>query len=127
MLHIDPLSRIPVYEQVITQFSRLIVTGVLKPQEAVPSVRGLATSLGINPNTILKAYGELAARGIFCAVPGKGYFVASDARQAIAGTEEKRLSELYSLAEQIALAGIPEQTLLAAVRDACAAAAKKKE
>ena len=55
MFHIDPLSRKPVYEQIIDQMERFVLTGLMKPGTQLPSVRSLSMELSINPNTIQKA------------------------------------------------------------------------
>ena len=64
----------PIYEQVKDALRRLIVSGALPPDGKLPSVRELAGSLAINPNTIQRAYRELEAEGFICSVPGKGSF-----------------------------------------------------
>ena len=58
MFTIDNMSSIPVYEQIVRQVEGLLLSGQLKPGDPLPSVRGLATDLGVNPNTIQKAYAE---------------------------------------------------------------------
>ena len=79
MFTIDNMSRVPVYEQIVRQIDSLLLAGKLKPGEALPSVRGLATELGVNPNTIQKAYAELDRRGMTISVPGRGSFLRDDA------------------------------------------------
>ena len=71
MFQIDPLSRTPVYEQIIEQVQRLITAGVLRPGDQIPSVRGLSLTLRINPNTIQKAYSELDGAGLITSVPAR--------------------------------------------------------
>ena len=66
----------PIYEQVKDALRRRIVSGALPPDGKLPSVRELAGSLAINPNTIQRAYRELEAEGFICSVPGKGSFAA---------------------------------------------------
>lgn len=80
----------PIYEQVKDSLRRAIITGVLKADEKVPSVRDLAGQLAINPNTIQKAYRELETEGYIYSVPGKGSFVG-ECGEAI----EARKTELY--------------------------------
>lgn len=80
----------PIYEQVKDSLRRAIITGVLKADEKVPSVRDLAGQLAINPNTIQKAYRELETEGYIYSVPGKGSFVG-ECGEAI----EARKAELY--------------------------------
>ena len=76
MLTIDLQSRQPIYEQLIYRMSELVALGALAPGEQLPSVRALARDLGINPNTVQKAYQELERRGVICSVAGKGSFIA---------------------------------------------------
>lgn len=76
MISIDQRSNSPLYEQVIDEFRKLIVAGVLTPGEKLPSVRSLASQLAINPNTIQRAYRELETQGYIYSAAGKGSFVA---------------------------------------------------
>ena len=77
MISIDPRDSRPLYEQVIDGFKKLIVAGVMNPDEKLPSVRALASQLAINPNTIQRAYRELEAQGFIYSAAGKGSFVAA--------------------------------------------------
>ncbi|MBE6956279.1 MAG: GntR family transcriptional regulator [Ruminococcaceae bacterium] len=76
MLHLDYRDARPIYEQVRDGLRKLMVTGVMQEGEKLPSVRALAASLAINPNTIQKAYEALEAEGYVYSVAGKGSFVA---------------------------------------------------
>lgn len=77
MIVINYKDRRPIYEQVVERFQELIVKGVLKPGEQMPSVRALAVELSINPNTIQKAYAELERRGFTYTVKGRGSFISA--------------------------------------------------
>ncbi len=80
----------PIYEQVRDEFRKLITAGALAADEKMPSVRSLAGTLSINPNTIQRAYELLEQEGYIYSVPGKGSFVAPDS-----DFRDKRASELY--------------------------------
>jgi len=80
----------PIYEQVKDNLRRAIITGVMKSDDKIPSVRDLAGQLAINPNTIQKAYRELESEGYIYSVPGKGSFV-SECCEAL----ESRKTELF--------------------------------
>ena len=67
----------PIYEQIKDGLRKLIVTGAIKADDKIPSVRALATQLAINPNTIQRAYRSLEVEGWIATVPGKGCFVCS--------------------------------------------------
>ncbi len=65
----------PIYEQIKDNITRLIISGGLPQDEKLPSVRELAGTLAINPNTIQRAYRELENEGFIYTVPGKGSFI----------------------------------------------------
>lgn len=67
-----------IYEQIKKQISRFIESGVLKPDDKLPSCRELANELGINPNTVMKAYSELEKNGYIYTVAKKGVFVSGN-------------------------------------------------
>jgi len=71
-MFIDSMSRQPVYEQIVDQVEQMILSGLMRPGEQLPSVRSLSLELSINPNTIQKAYAELDGRGIIYTLPGRG-------------------------------------------------------
>ena len=76
MITIDYRYKRPIYEQIIEQFEKLIVSDVLKPNDKLPSVRSLAMEISINPNTIQRAYMQLEKDGWIYTVKGKGNFVS---------------------------------------------------
>lgn len=67
----------PIYEQIMEQLRKYLMTGVISENEKLPSVRELSQSLTINPNTIQRAYRELENQGYIYSIPGKGSFAAS--------------------------------------------------
>ena len=76
---IDPKSGAPLFKQIIEQVRRAVATGMLKPDERLPTVRELAEEHSINPNTIAKAYQHLESMGLVYTRPGVrgGTFIAS--------------------------------------------------
>ena len=103
MLSLDYRDPRPIYEQVKDNLRRLMVTGVMAEGEKLPSVRALASSLAINPNTIQRAYEALETEGYVYAVAGKGSFVAPNAgvdggrRDALLQTFDETVTELLYL------------------------------
>lgn len=89
-VYIDVKNRMPIYEQLVENISKMVLSGVFLPNEPIPSVRQLASELGINPNTIQKAYAELERRNIIYSSPGRGSFVSDD----ISALTEKRSEEI---------------------------------
>lgn len=78
MITIDYKSRVPIYDQITAGIIRLKSVGVLSGGDKLPSVRSMAMSLGINPNTVQKAYSTLEAQGVIYSVSGKGSFISED-------------------------------------------------
>lgn len=103
MILIDYRDRRPIYEQIMERFQELIMKGVLKQDEKLPSVRNLAVELSINPNTIQRAYAELERLGFIYCVKGKGNFVAYDQKVMDGQKKElvKKLEALIKRAENI--------------------------
>lgn len=76
MLNLDYRDARPIYEQVKDGLRRLMVTGVIREGEKLPSVRAMAGNLAINPNTIQRAYESLESEGYLYTVAGKGSFAS---------------------------------------------------
>lgn len=75
MFSINYQSREPIYEQLYNNVIKMIALGVLLPEKQLPPVRQLATELGVNPNTVSKAYKNLEKDGVIYSVVGKGSFI----------------------------------------------------
>jgi GntR family transcriptional regulator len=97
---IDPRSGLPVYRQLMDQLRGYIATGVLPAGGQLPSIRELAKALGINPSTVVKAYGELEHLGVIESRQGRGAFVAEKPPK---WPVEQRRERLRALAAQLAL------------------------
>ena len=120
MLVIDKFSRKPIYEQVIEGIERDIVMGILREREQLPSIRELSALLGVNPNTIQKAFQELDRNGIIVSGQGRGCFVADQAAVKIKEKLSVKITEIESIAAELARAGIEEEKLISAIRRAYA-------
>lgn len=115
MFVIDNQSRKAVYEQIVEQAERLVLMDLLVADQPMPSVRSLSMELSVNPNTIQKAYAELDRRGIIYISPGKGSFVSSKAKDALAKERLNGLSVIEQHARECALAGIEKSLVYEAV------------
>ena len=117
MLHLDYRDARPIYEQIKDGLRKLMVNGVLQEGEKLPSVRPLASSLAINPNTIQRAYEALESEGYVYSVPGKGSFVSPHT-----GVDDRRITELLHAFDQtvaeLLFLGTRADTLLARIRAA---------
>ena len=81
LITIDYRDRKLIYEQLVDNVKLLVLRGDLKKNDFLPSVRSLAKDLGINPNTIQKAYAELERQGIIASIAGRGSVVIQDLRE----------------------------------------------
>ncbi len=115
MLLIDKLSGKPVYEQIIEGVEKNILLGLYQEGSALPSLRELSVTLGINPNTIQKSYTELIRRGMIVPAPGSGTYVALDAVARIRAEAAEHLLDLREPIAALALAGVPREDVLAMI------------
>ena len=102
----------PIYEQVKDGLRRLVVTGAIAPGEKLPSVRSLAGSLAINPNTIQRAYEALEQEGYVYSVPGKGSF-AAHRQEMDEHRKEALLRQLDAIAEELRYLGVTAEDIAA--------------
>jgi len=84
-MSIDPSSATPVFRQIVDHVQRLIASGVYRPGELIPSVRGLAMELRVNPNTVQRAYQALERAGVVAARKGVGMAVTDGAAASARG------------------------------------------
>lgn len=115
MFQIDVMSRTPVYEQIIEQTEKFILTGILSEGDKIPSVRSLSMELSVNPNTIQKAVTELDRRGLIYSVPGKGCFVSDKARTVLQVSRRENLDVLKDQIRELALAGVSKEEVITCV------------
>ena len=85
MLEIDLSSPVPVYDQIKAGLKGLVSKGQLRPGDEAPSIRGLAASLKVNPNTVARAYRELSIEGFLDSRRGGVSLIADQAVQVAAG------------------------------------------
>ena len=97
-----------VYIEVARRYKEYIELGVIKNGEKLPSVRCAAGDLGVNPNTVAKAYALLETDGYICSLPKKGAFVIYEKKN---GEQREYLKELETL-KQFKAHGIDKQTLI---------------
>ena len=102
MIQIDLTSRVPIYEQICTNIIRLASAGVLKPGDKLLPVRSLASELGINPNTVAKAYKLLENDGYIVSNDGRGSYVSDKltkdcAERAMALDDFKQSTKIANL------------------------------
>lgn len=102
LIHVNPSSGVPLYLQIESQVKQALAAGALRPGEALPSVRRLALELGINPNTVARAYQNLEQAAVIRTVPGGGTYLADGVPGLL---KSEKLRRLRPYAVQIAVEG----------------------
>jgi GntR family transcriptional regulator len=105
----------PLYQQIVDGIKALIARGDLREGTALPSLRRVATSLGVNLNTIAIAYRQLQEEGLVTVRHGAGAVVAS--RRLRGRNAEDLRKPLRTALTQMILAGLSEREIVSAVRD----------
>jgi GntR family transcriptional regulator len=92
--HIDPSSRLALYQQIAGQLRESIARGGVLPDERLPSVRDLSRTLVVNPNTVARVYTELEREGLLYTQAGRGVFVARPKAELTPQARRLRFDEL---------------------------------
>ena len=116
MIILDYRDRCPIYEQVISRFQELMLTGALEKDSQLPSVRSLAMELSINPNTIQRAYMQLEQEGLIYPVKGKGNFIA-DSEEVRKISKASYTEELKTLIRKGKAMGMEAEELIYIIRE----------
>src|SRR5207249_1651281 len=109
-------SNVSIYRQIVEQICAAVLAGQLAEDELLPSVRGLAEQLLINPNTVGRAYSELVRDGVIESRPGRGMFI-SQRRQIYNRSERARRIDqaVNSLISEAFLLGYTREEIVAQV------------
>ncbi|MEK3712945.1 MULTISPECIES: GntR family transcriptional regulator [unclassified Paenibacillus] len=118
MFELDVRSRKPIYEQLTDKVKEMIMHGILRADEQLPSVRALSSQLTVNPNTIQKAYRELEREGYIYSQQGKGNFVAPLQQGQNESKRTELKEELLRLMAEAVYLGFTESEMSALYRQA---------
>ena len=115
LININYRDSRPIYEQIKDGLKTLMLAGAIAKDEKLPSVRDMASSMSINPNTIQRAYRELEAEGYIYSVSGKGSFASgrSDLDERKRAELDGKLKEVI---ERLLQLGVPADDILDHVR-----------
>ena len=104
-------SSVPIYRQISEQVRLAVVTGRLTVADQLPSVRALAETLVLNPNTVARAYADLAREGVIETRPGRGVFIIPKRRVFAREEARRRLAPLINtlISEGLALDFSPDE------------------
>lgn len=114
---IDIHSSVAVYVQIENHVQFAISSGRLKPGDQLPSVRELSERLGVNPNTVAKAYRDLEVMGLLYTRRGMGVFVNKGIESKCREDCRKRIiGRLHEVAAEAKAAGMPQKEILDVVQ-----------
>ena len=112
IITLDYQSRTPIYLQIEDQIERFVALGILKPKEQIPSIRELASSLGINPNTVKKAYSELEHKKIITTVSTKGTFIVDQTEAILKDRIREELVKIKGEIIELTKLGITKEDII---------------
>lgn len=112
LISLDYQSRTPIYQQIVLQIERYVALGILKTEEQLPSIRELATELGINPNTVKKAYSILETKGVIVTLSTKGTFISIHTEKVTQAKIESKISEMKVILEELEKLGLSKEEIL---------------
>jgi len=116
--HLDARSGVAPYQQLVRQVRHALRLDVLRAGDRLPTVKDVAGSLAINPNTVLKAYRELEQSGLVAARPGVGTFVVASLGPVSPAAHVPLRRELQRWLERARTAGLDDESIEALFRDA---------
>ena len=112
MINLDYQSRTPIYEQIINEIEKYVSLGILKPKEQILSIREMASNLGINPNTVKKAYSELENRGVIQTFSTKGTFISENVDIVKNNNISSKIAEIKVIMTELEKLGITKDEIL---------------
>lgn len=112
MINLDYQSRTPIYEQIVSEIERYVSLGILKPKEQLMSIREMATTLGINPNTVKKAYSELENKGVIITISTKGTFISEDITKIVDAKIDDILNKIRNNIDELEKLGLSKDEIL---------------
>jgi len=124
--HLDSRSGVAPYQQLIRQVRQALRLGMLRAGDRLPTVKDVAGSLAINPNTVLKAYRELEYEGLAAAKPGVGTFVTTTVSDASVAAHQRLSRELSAWIGRAQQAGLDYESIEALFQRAIRSAAREE-
>lgn len=112
MINLDYTSRTPIYEQIVTEIEKYVALGILKEKDQIMSIRELATTLGVNPNTVKKAYDILENKEVIVSISTKGTFIKENASNIKEQTINNYLNDINNIIDKLLKLGLSKEDIL---------------
>jgi len=108
-------DRMPIYRQIILQFSRALVRGDIRLGDRIPSIRELSALLRVNTNTVQRVYQEMERDGMISSKRGTGYFITEDLVMTEKIRRDMTLDALSRFVEEMCALGLRDNDILTAL------------
>ena len=111
-INVDDQSRIPIYEQIVNNIEKYVAVGILREKSQIPSIRELANNLGINPNTVKKAYDILENKGVIMTISTKGTFISNNTKMVLENKIDKEINLIKDKIRELENMGISKKEIM---------------
>ena len=112
MINLDYTSRTPIYEQIVNEIEKYVALGILKEKEQIMSIRELASHLGINPNTVKKAYTILENKNVITSISTKGTFIKENASLVKKTTIDNYINDIKDIMGKLNNLGLSKEEII---------------
>lgn len=116
MINLDYQSRTPIYEQIVNEIEKYVALGILKERMQIPSIREMASSLGINPNTVKKSYDILENRMVITTISTKGTFISENIKKTTDDKINKEIEMIKSKINELTKMGISYDEIIERIK-----------
>ena len=114
-INLDYQSRIPIYEQIVNNIEKYVAVGILREKSQIPSIRELANNLGINPNTVKKAYDILENRGVIMTISTKGTFISNNTKMVLENKIDNEINLIKDKIRELENMGISKKEIMKSI------------
>ena len=111
-INLDYQSRIPIYEQIVNNIEKYVAVGILREKSQIPSIRELANNLGINPNTVKKAYDILENRGVIMTISTKETFISNNTKMVLETKIDNEINLIKDKIRELENMGISKKEIM---------------
>lgn len=111
-INIDYQMRTPLYLQIVLEVEKQVALNILEVGTQIPSIRELACNLGINPNTVKKAYDILESKGVITSYSTKGTFIKDEGGSVRKIKQEEILEEIKEKMRELESYGLAKEEII---------------
>lgn len=116
LINLDYQNRLPIYEQIVNNIEKYVALGIIEAKQQIPSIREMAASLGVNPNTVKKAYDILESKGIIVTISTKGTFIADNTKNIMEEKIDKEINNIKIKIEELTKLGISKKEIIERIK-----------